>query len=121
MPEPSTSVETFSEWAIVDVMGHQRYIGQVTEQVIAGHGFVRVDVPENDQQKSWTKLLGPDAIYSITPVSEGIARGMAAKAQKAPVSSYELPKDFKPRIAATASSSLDDDPFIDDDEDDECF
>lgn len=36
----------FDQWAIVDVMGHQRYAGRVTEETLAGAGFIRVDVPE---------------------------------------------------------------------------
>ena len=87
------TVETqtkFEEWAIVDVMGHQRYVGKVTEQVIAGCGFVRVDIPETETTQAWTKLVGTGSIYAITPVSEDIARSMAANSQREPVQAYEL-------------------------------
>jgi len=81
---------TFDEWAIVDVMGHQRYIGRVTEQVIAGTGFVRVDVPKTEKTQAWSKLIGTGSIYAITPVSEEIARAMAEKRQDEPIQPYEL-------------------------------
>ncbi len=75
----------FEEWAIVDVMGHQRYVGQVTEQVIAGCDFVHVDIPKTKKTQPWTKLIGTGSIYAITPVSEDIARSMAANSQREPV------------------------------------
>lgn len=82
--------ESFDQWAIVDVMGHQRYVGRVTEEVIAGQGFVRVDIPATDKLQAWTKLIGTASIYAITPVSEEIARAMANNRQTEPIAAYEL-------------------------------
>jgi hypothetical protein len=89
-----TDQQHFEQWAIVDVMGHQRYIGLVTEQVIAGTGFIRIDVPGNDEVPAWTKIVGASSIYAITPVSEEIARGMAEVTRSRPIQSYELPKQL---------------------------
>lgn len=82
--------EAFRQWAIVDVMGHQRYVGYVSEQVIAGQGFVRVDIPSVGDTPEWTKLIGTSSIYAITPVSEEIARQMADTQSAKPVQAYEL-------------------------------
>jgi hypothetical protein len=90
----------FDQWCIVDVMGHQRYVGRVTEQVIAGQGFVRVDVPKTEKTQAWTKLIGTSSIYAITPVSEEIAQAMANNRQSEPVHAYEL----TPRLTAAAST-----------------
>lgn len=112
--QEAASVESFDTWAVVDVMGHQRFVGKVTEQVVAGHGFVRVDVPETDKQKAWTKLIGPGSIYAITPVSEEIARAMARERMATPISEYDLPEDFKPmqgRLAYVEDDCDSDDPF----------
>ncbi len=81
--------EKFDCWAVVEVMGHSRYAGRVTEQAIGGCNFVRVDVPEVDGRPAFTKLLGQASIFGITPVTEDIARRLAA--QLAPVSVYDLP------------------------------
>lgn len=87
----------FDEWAIVEVMGHQRYAGKVTEQAIGGCNFVRVDVPRieadgrNPEQQAFTKLLGQSSIFAITPVSEAVARHVAAQMRAAPVHVYDLP------------------------------
>ena len=82
----------FQQWAVVDVMGHQRYIGHVTEQVIAGKGFVRVDIPSVGDQPAFTKLIGTGSIYSISPVSEQVARAMCEQRRQTPIESYDLPR-----------------------------
>lgn len=99
MSESNAGAAKFEEWAIVDVMGHQRFIGRVSEQVVAGQGFVRIDVPETPRQKPWTKLVGTASIYAITPITEEIARAMAAEAQVRPINVFDLPEDFKPRLS----------------------
>ena len=72
----------FEQWAIVDVMGDKKYIGKVSEQVIAGCGFVRVDIPKTETVNGWTKLIGTSSICAITPVEEDIARQMAEEADR---------------------------------------
>lgn len=111
MSEPK---EGFDQWAIVDVMGHQRYIGRVTEEVIAGCGFVRVDIPKTDEQPAWTKLIGTASIYAITPVEKDIAIAMSKRSNQSPVSAYELTPKM---IAATSQREME----FDEDDDDEPF
>lgn len=65
-----------------------RLAGQVSEQVIAGHGMLRVDVPEVNRQPAFTRLYGVSAIYSITPVSEEIAKAAAEGFRERPVNVY---------------------------------
>lgn len=87
MPEENT----FRQWALVEIFGHQKIAGLVSEQVIAGQGFVRIDVPDAGEQPGYTKFYGPSAIYSITPCEEVIARAFCMKNITVPVQSYELP------------------------------
>jgi hypothetical protein len=109
--------EKFDEWAIVDVMGHQRFVGKVTEQVIAGQGFVRVDIPATPTVGAWTKLIGTASIYAITPVSETIAVAMAQEREDVPLSRYELPESLRaPRLAAPPSDDDGFDPYEEDDD-----
>lgn len=81
-------------WAIVELFGHQRIAGLMTEQVIAGQGFVRIDVPavdgENGVIAAHTKLFGAGAIYAINPVDETLATIAAKEIMHAPVSSYGI-------------------------------
>lgn len=103
---------TFDTFAIVELFGHSRIAGRVSEQVIAGQGFVRVDVPENDQYPAFTRMYGTGAIYSITPVDESIARAAAARMREQPVMVY---------IPALASGDPGDDDLDFDDEEDNQF
>lgn len=82
--------DKFDQWAIVEVMGHQRFAGRVSEQAVGGANFVRVDVPAIDGQPEFTKLFGPSSIYCITIVTEEIARTAAASMRIVPVSAYDI-------------------------------
>lgn len=97
-------VET--QWAIVEIFGHTRYAGTVSEHQIGGCSFVRVDVPEIDGQPAFTKLFGNAAIYSITPTSEQIARLVAKQFQSRPLTVYieELEQNAKQRRLRAATA-----------------
>jgi hypothetical protein len=84
----TTQPPTFDVFAIVELFGHARIAGRVTEQVIAGQGFIRVDVPELPTRPAFTRLYGPGAIYSITPVSNEIATAAACSMRVEPVNVY---------------------------------
>lgn len=76
------------EWAVVEVMGHSVYSGIVSEAVIGGCHFVRVDVPATSEHEPFTKLLGAGAIFAITPCSEGAARAVAESCHARPIAIY---------------------------------
>lgn len=80
--------ESFDQWAIVEIMGHQRYAGRVTEQVIGGTSFVRVDVPGGEERQPFTKLFGSSAIYAITLVDEETARGVSDSQRQQPMDEW---------------------------------
>jgi hypothetical protein len=83
-----SDTDKFECWAVVEVMGHQRYAGLVKEQAIGGCAFVRVDVPQIGDRLPFTKLLGPSSIFAITPCSEEAARAAAAQCYNTPVTIY---------------------------------
>jgi hypothetical protein len=92
---------SFESWAIVEVMGHRRFSGYVTEQQIGGTSFVRVDVPElpaddsGGHVQAFTKLLGAGSIYCITPCDEQIARATARTSGNSPLHELQLPSDWQ--------------------------
>lgn len=92
----------FEQWCILEIMGHQRFAGFVTEQSVGGTSFVRIDVPGDDGCEPFTKLFGAGSIYCITPVSEQIARAMSQSLRREPVSVYELPVDMRDRLRTNA-------------------
>lgn len=109
--------KAFDSWAVVEVMGHNTYAGRVSEQVIAGTGFVRVDVPEvpagryGEGLAAFTKIIGPGSIYAITPCTEEVARRAAGATRSRPVSMVSLtaPKALAAAIDADADSNDTDD------------
>ena len=88
----STEREKFDQWCVVELFGHQRIAGRVTEQTIGGCAFVRVDVPVVGEIPAYTRLFGNGAIYAINPVTEEIAKASAAAYRVVPVSPYEIPE-----------------------------
>jgi len=107
----SSDSTPFDVWAMVELFGHSKIAGRVSEQVVAGQGFVRVDVPAlpadkyHPEQPAMTRLYGPGAIYSITPVSEEIAVRAAQSIRVAPVSIYMT----MPQLSAGDDNDPDDD------------
>ena len=88
---PELQQEKFEQWALVELFGHSRIAGLITEQTIGGCSFLRVDVPEADGAPAFTKLYGNGAIYGISFVTEDIARAAAKSYRVRPIQSYELP------------------------------
>lgn len=86
----------FAEWCLVEVMGHIRLAGYVTEQEIAGQGFLRVEIPDvlDDGKvvKGSTQFIGPKSIHTLKPVSEDVARSLALAFKVQPVNAWELPR-----------------------------
>lgn len=101
----------FESWGIVEVMGHRKYPGRITEQLVAGTPMVRVDVPTVTKQNGeirneFTKLIGAGSIYMITPTSEDVARRMAvALAYDDPLPVY-VPESRQ--LAAVTDAAIDD-------------
>ncbi len=88
--------ESLNEWAILELMGHRKMAGLVSEVTIAGGAFIRIDVPGIPREGEIapivaTQFYSPSAVYCITPVKEELARNVAAASQVAPVSRWDLP------------------------------
>lgn len=86
-----TDTQTFAEWVVLEVLGHRRLAGHLTEHTIAGHGFLRLDIPADDSAPEVTQLFNPTSIYAIHPTTEAIARHVAKSCRPEPVARWELP------------------------------
>lgn len=102
----------FESWCLVELFGHQRIVGLVTEQSIGGSSFIRVDVPAADGSVAFSRMYGAAAIYSISPIERETAIALAQRCDAVPVKAYELPEE-PARLAAGpvsgASEPRDDD------------
>lgn len=88
----SENPSPFNEWAMVELFGHQRIVGRVTEATLAGGAFLRVDVPPFDKAPAFTRFYSPGSIFSISPITEAVARGLMERYRNEPVSRFELPQ-----------------------------
>ncbi len=80
--------EKIEMWAIVELFGHQRVAGKVTEAEIGGCSFVRIDIPAVEDSQALTKFYGNGAIYSMTPVSEELVTAYVKRYKPAPLNVY---------------------------------
>lgn len=119
MTEAAEQKPAFEGWVILELMGHRRLAGYLSEQTIGGTSFLRIDVPGAEGNVA-TQLYSGSAVYCITPTTEAIARKVAKSSEPAPVTRWELREDRA--LPAAPVSSADDDDDADechgDDDDD---
>lgn len=109
--------ESIEGWGIVELMGHQRTAGRLSERSIAGSNLLQVDVPVTDTEFR-TVFYGGSAIYALHPTDEKSARLMAKSLGQRPVYQYEL--DHQARLQAPKPADpLGCEPGADYDEDEE--
>ncbi len=109
----------FDGWAIVDVLGHQRYVGYVTTEAYGQAVLFRVDVPALEARErvtkrpgtvgdryvpagttviegavdGYTKLIGSGSIYTLTPCTKEAALVALEAMQARPLMSASLPPE----------------------------
>lgn len=98
-------------WAIVELMGHVKVAGRLSEEEKFGSKLGRIDIP-TAEGGFLTQFFGGGSVYRITFVSEQVARDVARRNTAAPVASWDYPKQL---TAAPSPSMFDHD---DDDHDD---
>lgn len=91
------------QFAIVELFGHSRIAGRISEQTFGGTTLVRVDVPEVSYTEKpfgqaehtvtipvHTRSFGGAAIYAINWVDEAAARYAAQQIKDRPVQPYGM-------------------------------
>lgn len=85
--------KAYEGWTILELMGHRRLGGYVTEVELASAKFLRIDVPGKEPGSIVaTQFYGAAALYCLTPTTEAMARAAALRDQPKPVHRWELPK-----------------------------
>lgn len=80
-------------WGILELMGHVRLAGKITEEERFGGKLGRIDIPNKDGGFT-TQFFNASSIYRLTPTSEETAFQVAVNCQPTPVHSWELPKSI---------------------------
>jgi hypothetical protein len=79
-------------WAIVELMGHVRLAGRLTEEEKFGSKMGRLDIPQDDDFV--TQFFGGGSVYRITVVTEAVARQAAKQTTVAPIHPWDYPKQL---------------------------
>jgi hypothetical protein len=85
-PEATTPAAAVENWAILEIMGHERLAGKIFETTVAGVPMLRVEVPTTEKLPGFTRLLSGASIFSLTPVPQDVATIVAGQLQKTAVS-----------------------------------
>lgn len=79
-------------WAVVELMGHVKLAGRLSEEEKFGAKMGRLDVPQADGTFV-TKFFGGASVYAVTVTTEAVARQVARTASSpAPVHPWDFPK-----------------------------
>lgn len=90
MTETTATHEKFESWGMLELMGRTKLAGKISEQIIGGCHFIRIDVPAITDLPGYTRFFTQAAIYGLTPTSENVARAVAASLRSEPVHAWDM-------------------------------
>lgn len=77
------SIDSYEKWALIEVMGHSRYVGLVRSVAFGGSPFFEVTMFWVDGSVFQVKLFSPSSIFAITEITEDEAKCHARAIPKA--------------------------------------
>lgn len=95
--------EKFEIWALVELMGHNKIAGLLTEHKFGNQSMLRVDVPAIGDIPAFSKVFSVSAVYAINPVSEETARSYAGLLKAKPLDVWDMQQIFDQRIETLVS------------------
>ena len=78
-------------WGILELMGHVKIAGYITEEEKFGSKMGRIDIPGENGEVN-TQFFGGGSVYRITPVTEEVAKAVATRINVRPIFLYRLPE-----------------------------
>ena len=107
-------IEKDGSWMFVEMLGHKRLAGFVTEEEKWGQVLMRIDIPtsvKDGKLQFTTQFYGTHALYCATPITETDAIKLAKELRPVPFGKYDLHKE--------ANRNLDDYKMVENDDSDE--
>ncbi len=101
-----TERNPFEGWAILELMGHKRLAGYVTEVEFAGSAMIRIDIPGDEEGDTASQLYNSSAMYCLTPTDETTARRVAKMSAMAPMTRWELQVSERQQAAIEGQAGL---------------
>lgn len=90
--------EKFEVWALLELMGHNKIAGKVSEHKFGNTSMIRVDVPQVGEIPAFTKFLSVNALYAINPITEKDALEYATMLKKTPLDVWDMQTIFEAKI-----------------------
>ncbi|HEY8560459.1 MAG TPA: hypothetical protein VIL74_08785 [Pyrinomonadaceae bacterium] len=84
--------QKLQEYAVVEMMGHRKIVGKITESDIGLSSLLRVDVLNREGGFDRTEYIGQGSIYCLTIVTEEAAKAAAANNSPAPTWAWNIPQ-----------------------------
>lgn len=100
---------------VLELFGHQRIAGYVSEHTFGGATFVRVDVPEVGSTPAFTKMFHPNAVYAFNPVDEETMMFVAEQCSVRPLTVFDL-SEMRRKMLASLPDKAFSGEFEEDDE-----
>jgi hypothetical protein len=75
-------------WCVVELLGHRRVLGHVTEATLAGASFLQVETVDDPPI---VQFYAPASVYCITPTTEDVVRRHTAP--RPPLAIRHVPDD----------------------------
>ena len=105
-------------WMLVELLGHKKLAGFVTEEEKWGQVLLRIDIPtgvdeELKKLKFTTQWYGTHALYCATPINESDAVHLAKQFRPCPFDKYDLHREANRNLDSYEIVERDDDeiPF----------
>lgn len=94
LEQDSPDGQGITGWALLELFGHQRIVGQLTTQTLGVNVMFRVDVPDLTKdgkvvRRGFTRYYSPMAVYSVSPIDEEAVREMLPFISGEPVKEWE--------------------------------
>lgn len=80
----------FEEWALLELMGHRKLAGKVSEETIASQTFIRIDIYSSENKIELTQYYNASAVYCMTPTTKEIAINFSKRNITIPITKWEL-------------------------------
>jgi len=80
--------ETIETWAYIEIMGHTKVAGRVSERKVGVNVMLQVDVPNPGEGFSHSVVYSPNSIFSIQPTTEKWCREFVKARIEYPVLPY---------------------------------
>lgn len=103
------SEEHIETWAYVEIMGHSKVAGRISERKVGINVMLQIDVPKPDEGFSHSVIYSPSSIFSIQPTTEEWCRKWVKARIEYPVLPYIPP-------TKQLTSASDNDNYIEDEE-----